>query len=243
MDAAHGDRGEFDATVELLWAPARVKTRGPKPVHSLEDVLDAAIHIADSEGLGAVSMQRLAHDLGFTKMAIYRYVPGRSELIALMTDHAVGKPPTVFKGATWRAKIEDWSHAVFAVFLRHPSALEATTRRRVPGPNEIAWVELGLNILAQTGLDGPCRLDVLAVIMGHLRFMASQTSGKGATIGLEADVKGLMTRALQGRELEFPQFSVALREASGTGGEDKALSFGLGCILDGIEWQLSNGPR
>jgi len=236
-------RGEFDAKLELLWDAPKVKTRGPRPLHTLDDVLDAAIRVADSEGLDAVSMQRLAQELGFTKMAIYRYVPGRAELVALITDRAIGGPPSTFNGKGWRKRMESWAHAVFSVFLAHPWGLEATTGRRVPGPLEIAWVEAGLAILAETGLDGASRLDVLAVITGHLRFMASQASGTGATIGLEAEVNGLMGRALHGRETEFPQFSAAIRESAASGGEDKGLSFGLNCILDGVEWQLSKRRR
>jgi AcrR family transcriptional regulator len=231
--------GEFDAALELLWTAPKVKTRGPKPVHALGDVLDAAIRVADSEGLDAVSMQRLAQELGFTKMAVYRYVPGRSELIALMTDRAIGRPSSISKGKSWREKMEGWALAVFSVFLAHPWGLEATTGRRMPGPLEIAWVETGLAILAETGLDGLNRLDVLAVITGHLRFMASQAGGRGPTIGLEAELNGLMSRALHGRETEFPQFSAAIHDAAARGAEDNGLSFGLKCILDGIEWQLS----
>jgi AcrR family transcriptional regulator len=237
---ADGDvRGEFDAALELLWFPPKIKRRGPKPGHALHDVLDAAILIADGEGLIAVSMQRLAQELGFTKMAVYRYVPGRSELVALMTDRAIGKPPRTFNGKSWRERIERWAHAVFSVFLKHPWGLEATTGRRVPGPLEIAWVEVGLAILAETKLDGPSRLDVLAVITGHLRFMALQASGTGATIGLEAALTAPMTRALRGREMEFPHFSAAIHQPVSSSPADKGLSFGLDCILDGVEWQVS----
>jgi len=109
-------RGEFDAKLELLWDAPKVKTRGPRPLHTLDDVLDAAIRVADSEGLDAVSMQRLAQELGFTKMAIYRYVPGRAELVALITDRAIGAPPSTFNGKGWRKRMESRAHAVFSVF-------------------------------------------------------------------------------------------------------------------------------
>lgn len=235
--------GEFDAALALLWGEAKVKTRGPKPAHALEDVLDAAIRVADREGLNAVSMQRLAVELNFTKMAIYRYVPGRSELIALMTDRALGRPPSAFDGSTWRQRMEAWARAVHGVFLAHPWGIEATTGRRMPGPCEIAWAEAGLGILADSGLNGSVRLDVLGVIVGHLRAAALQAAGAGPTIGLEADLNALMNRALRGRELEFPQYNAAVREAAESGREDQGLSVGLNCILDGIEWQLSETLR
>ena len=233
--------GEFDAALELLWGVTKVKSRGPKPAHALDDVLDAAIRVADAEGLGAVSMQRLAQELGFTKMAVYRYVPGRSELVALMTDRALGAPPARFEGRSWRQRMEAWALAVYAVFLAHPWGLEATTGRRVVGPREVAWAEAGLAILADTGLNGPSSLDVLGVIVEHLRSAAQQVAGTGPTIGLEGELNALMSQALRNRALEFPHYDMAIREAA-AGGEDQGLSFGLHCILDGVEWQLSKRP-
>jgi AcrR family transcriptional regulator len=233
-------QSEFDETIKLLWRAPAFKKRGPKPAHSLGDVLDAAIRVADSEGLERVSMQRLALELGFTKMAVYRYLPGRAELIALMTDRAIGSPPETFRGSSWRDRIDAWAQAVFLVFVAHPWGIEATTGRRVPGPHEIAWVEAGLAILVETGLDGASRLDVLAVITGHLRFIAVQASGRGATIGLETEMNTLMNYALVGHEMAFPLFQAAIREAATTKAEQGALSFGLSCILDGVERKLEN---
>ncbi|MEO5866981.1 MAG: TetR/AcrR family transcriptional regulator [Sphingomonas sp.] len=236
MDGKIAD--ELDATLRLLWFPAKAKKRGPKPSHSLEEVLDAAIGIADRDGLSAVSMQRLAQELGFTKMAIYRYVPSRSALIALMTDHAIGRPPATFNAETWRQRMEKWASAVLFTFLCHPWGIEATTGQRIPGPCEIAWVEAGLVILADIGLDSASRLDVLAVITGHIRFTALQARGTGATIGLEAESNARMAHALGGRELEFPQFSTALLQTAAKRIKDDAMDFGLRCILDGIERQI-----
>jgi AcrR family transcriptional regulator len=67
--------------VELLWGTQQRGRRGPKPALSLERIVAEAIALADAEGLANLSMQRLAERLGFTKMSLYRYVPGRAELI------------------------------------------------------------------------------------------------------------------------------------------------------------------
>jgi AcrR family transcriptional regulator len=231
--------GEYAATMELLWGPPKAKTRGPKPAHSLEDLLDAAIRIADAEGLDAVSMQRVAQELGFTKMAVYRYVPGRPELVALMTDRALGLPPKPSKSKNWRKRMEVWALAVFEIFIAHPWGLEATTGQRVMGPNEMAWAEAGLEPLAETGFNGPDRLDVLAAILGHLRSAAQQMGGAGPTMGVETQMNLLTTHALDGREAEFPQFSAAIAEAAHLHAENNGLSFGINCILDGVEWQMA----
>src|SRR5215218_3749291 len=110
---------ETRMTVEFLWGARAQPTRGPKPTLSLDRITDTAIAIADAEGLAAVSMQRVAAELGFTKMSLYRYVPGKAELVALMVERAIGDPPTI-DTADWRAGLKDWSHQLLAGYLRHP---------------------------------------------------------------------------------------------------------------------------
>lgn len=80
-------------TVELLWGTRQRPKRGPKPALTLEGIVAEAVAIADVDGLAELSMQRLAQGLGFTKMSLYRYVPGKAELTALMLDSALGAPP------------------------------------------------------------------------------------------------------------------------------------------------------
>ncbi len=77
---------------DLLWAPPPVARRGPRRRVDLATIDAAAVLLADAEGLEAASMQRVADDVGLTKMALYRYVPGRAELVALMIE-PLGTPP------------------------------------------------------------------------------------------------------------------------------------------------------
>lgn len=233
-----------DAAVELLWGSPKSPTRGPKRTHSLKHLLDAAIGIADREGLQAVSMQRLAQELKFTKMAVYRYVPGRAELIALMTDRALGAPPNLGGGVGWRGQVEAWSLAVFEVFLRHPWGLQATAGPRVIGPNEAAWTELALTVLDKTGLSGSDRVDVLAVTAGHLRSMAQHAAAwQGRHETMESEMSAAYARALQGRETSFPELSRAVTESLDPVQQSNGLSFGLNCIFDGVEVRVANLKR
>src|ERR1700759_2264183 len=96
------------SALDLLWGtPARPR-RGPKPSLTRERIVTAAIALADAEGLASLSMQHLAEQLGCAKMALYRYVPGKAELVALMIDEAIGEPPSPLesagpRGSGWRA--------------------------------------------------------------------------------------------------------------------------------------------
>ena len=83
-----GDRAR---TMELLWGVQKKPSRGPKPSMSVGRIVRAAIEIADAEGLGALSMGRVAEELGFTTMSLYRYVPGKAELIDVMLDSVMGE--------------------------------------------------------------------------------------------------------------------------------------------------------
>src|SRR6266496_4469960 len=103
------------SSAELLWGQRERPSRGPKPGLSLDGIVRAAIKIADAEGLDAVSMQRVAAEFGFATMSLYRYVPGKSELIDLMIDTAIGPPPdlSVIPGG-WRPKLTVWARHTWA---------------------------------------------------------------------------------------------------------------------------------
>src|SRR3954452_1003238 len=102
-------RGERKVTADFLWQQRARPTRGPKPALTLDQIAEAAIAIADAEGLAAVSMQRVAADLGYTKMSLYRYLPGKNELVAAMIERALQPPPAVT--GPWREALTGWATA------------------------------------------------------------------------------------------------------------------------------------
>jgi AcrR family transcriptional regulator len=199
---------------------------------SVERIAEAAIAVADADGLVAVSMQRVAGELGFTKMALYRYVPGKTELVALMADVAIGGPPAL-TGAPhdWRTRLTDWAHHLLAAFLHHPWLLGATVGPRIMGPNELGWMEVALAALAATGLNGGERLDTVAVVAGHIRSMAQQV---GATDRPEAALSSPLVALMSTHGERYPELTAALASTTTQGGQDEALDFGLHAILDGI---------
>src|SRR5258707_1378038 len=99
--------GDYRRTIELLWGERSEPRRGPKPSLSVEQIARAAGAVADAEGLEAVSMQRVAQECGVTTMALYRYVPGKAELIALMLDIGLGPAPHLDEvPGGWRPRLE-----------------------------------------------------------------------------------------------------------------------------------------
>ncbi|GAA5185396.1 TetR/AcrR family transcriptional regulator [Rugosimonospora acidiphila] len=247
-----------DAAVALLWGPQAQPRRGPRPTLRLDAIARTGIEIADADGLAAVTMQRVAERLDVTKMALYRYVPGKAELVALMIDLGLGEPPpddTAHGG--WRPVLDDWARRLFARFCQHPWALEAAVGARPIGPNELSWMEHAVAALSGTGLDGGEMLDVVVTLVGHARNLAAQmtaAAGTGGTTGpgrgaapdassqtsrIEQAMESSLSALIRGREQRFPALAAALASAVAQGSQDQALDFGLNRILDGIEALLA----
>ena len=213
-------------TGDFFWAPRPRPTRGPKPALTLGQIADAAIAVADAEGLAAVSMQRVAADLGYTKMSLYRYLPGKAELVAAMIEWALGDPPAV--GGEWRPALTEWARALLRAYAGHAWALEASTGRRPVGPVEIAWLERALSVLPP-GLTGAERFDTVATVSAHVRMFAGQS------VGPEGDLTAAMGVVMRDHAERFPAVVAALIDIDAHGGTDDAFAFGLGRILDGLE--------
>jgi AcrR family transcriptional regulator len=215
-------------TADFLWHERTPPARGPKPALSLAQITEAAIAVADAEGLDAVSMQRVAADLGFTKMSLYRYLPGKAELVAAMVERALGEPPEIASGH-WRAGLTAWAEALLAACTGHAWAQEATTGSRPIGPNELGWTEQALRVLPES-LTGAERMDTVATLAGHVRTLAGQTAR-----GSEAELEASMMRALSEHADRYPAVAAAIADIAEQGGTDQAFSFGLERILDGLE--------
>jgi AcrR family transcriptional regulator len=227
--------GEQPSTVELLWGSRPQPTRGPKPALSIDRIAQAAIRVADAEGLAAVSMQRIADELGFTKMALYRYVQGKAELIALMVDTAAGAPPRLDgRSGGWRAQLDHWARRLLALLQRHPWLLDATVGPRIMGPNELGWLEHAVAALDGTGLDGGEQMDAVVAVLGQVRTIAQQSrTPVGTPHDPEEQLGTVIARLLRTHGDRYPAVTAALASTS-HGRQDSALDFGLERIFDGL---------
>lgn len=218
--------------ITLLWGARQFPRRGPRPTLRRESIAEAGIGLADAEGVEAVTMQRVAAALEVTKMALYRYVPGKSALLALMTDVAIGAPEQLsgIRGG-WRGRLERWTRAMLERFRAHPWLLLTTNGERAFGPNELGWIEQLVATLEGTGLEGGERLDVAAVLAGHVRSLAAMSvAGEHPEAGMRTRLTELISRT----GVELPALSAAIESATAGGGQDQAFEFGLQRILDGV---------
>jgi len=95
------------------------------------DVVRAAMAVADAEGLGGLSMRRIATDLGIPTMSLYRHVRSRDELLARMLDtvYATSPLPRPLPDG-WRARAETCARTMWAAFQRHPWAAHVMSMTR-----------------------------------------------------------------------------------------------------------------
>jgi AcrR family transcriptional regulator len=225
-------------TFDLLWGTPGRPRRGPRPSLSLERIVTEAIALADAEGLANLSMQHLAEQLGCAKMALYRYVPGKAELVALMIDAGLGDPPqppgqTAASGEQpWRAALRLWATTIFGRYRAHPWAIEATVGARPTGPHEMAWMETALTALTGTGLTGPERLDAVALLNGHVRSLVQVT--RAGREDLETEIARQVGAVLSAQPDRYPQVLAAFSDSPGAAGRNNALDFGIDRILDGL---------
>jgi AcrR family transcriptional regulator len=139
--------------------------RGRPPAHTRTQVVAAAIAVADAEGLDALTMRRLAAELGTGVMSLYTYVRDKDELVDLMTEQVGEFDPAL--GPLDLLGLLSWQRELM---LRHPWLPSALPNRRIAGPNTLGHLERGLAALAGTGLPGSAKMEILALLTG---FVAS----------------------------------------------------------------------
>jgi AcrR family transcriptional regulator len=232
--AGAGERDAAQGTAALLWGLREPPSRGPRPGLTVAGIAGAAVEIADADGLDALSMQRVAVALGVTKMALYRYVAGKSDLEAVMIEAAVGDPPDLAGvPGGWRARLEEFARLLALAWRRHPWLPWITVGDRVMGPRELGWVESALAALDGTPLDGTERLDAVFVLFGHIRTTQSLTTA--GTQPWTAD-KRVMRQLLAAHPDRYPALTQVLSADGSVGGSaDNGREFGLRRLLDGLQ--------
>jgi AcrR family transcriptional regulator len=168
-------RGDPARSMALLWGVQKPPTRGPKPGLQVDRIVAAAIRVADAEGLAALSMRRVAGELGVGTMSLYTYVPGKAELLDVMLDTVLGEVarPDAAAGA-WRDRLEAYARELWAHYHRHPWALRVSGARSLLGPNETALYEASLAVVSGIGLSGREMMQVVTLVGEYVRGAAAR---------------------------------------------------------------------
>ena len=163
-----GESPPLPPGLDLLWGRRGRGQRGPKPGLSVDAIVAAAIRLADAEGLEAVSMARVAEQLGFTTMSLYRHVASKEELLQLMWNaSAQGTEDMVLAGEDWRARLRAWATTQREGIDRHPWITQMPMAAPPMGPNSLTFVERGLEAMDGTGLADVDKLRVIGLISSY----------------------------------------------------------------------------
>ncbi|WP_330173791.1 TetR/AcrR family transcriptional regulator C-terminal domain-containing protein [Streptomyces sp. NBC_01498] len=224
--------------------PDRSRGRGAAPGEGLSRgrVVRAAIALADAEGLGALSMRRVATEFGTSTMALYRHVPNKAELVRLMSEEVFSGGPSGPEPAGWRPRLTREVRWLWSQYERHPWLARAMAglTRPMASPHAMSYTERTLGTLRGLGLTPYGMIHVHLALLGYaqgvamaveLESQARQDTGMTAEEWMAANESRLDPVQLGGA---FP----VLTSLFGDGEFDLELGtlfeFGLERMLDGI---------
>lgn len=249
--------GDPTLSMQLLWGTREPPTRGPKRGLDLTRIVAAAIEVADGQDLSALSMRKVAEQLGVGTMSLYRYVPGKAELLDLMLDTAYGEmlrldaeahpePPEAddTDGSQWRPALERVARRYLAMYLRHRWILQVAISRPPLGPNVMDAYDRDLRAVEHSGLTDHQMDAVVTLVEGLARI----TAKAAVDITLGEQRTGLTDRQwweahspLLEKVFDPARYPLAARVGAAVGESmqaaydpQQAFDFGLARVLDGI---------
>jgi DNA-binding transcriptional regulator YhcF (GntR family) len=222
--------------------------RAPRPTDlTPERLVRTAIAIADSEGLGALSMRRIATELDVATMALYRHVRGKDDLVLMMAEEIFTQVPPPAPGpGGWRAQLEAIARLQWSTYGQHPwlAAVLSVTRPQML-PKGMAHTEATLRALGGLGLDTSARvhaaIGLLAYVLGMAMSFESEARARQDT--------GVSDQEwMEGQEAAFarafasgpyPLLDTLTRDKSIELDLDTLFEFGLRSLLDGYAVRIA----
>ncbi|TCO45567.1 TetR family transcriptional regulator [Kribbella antiqua] len=236
------ENSELPAEVALMWRLRDTGRRGPKPSLTLDDIVRAAIELADAEGLAAVSMARVAERLGNSTMALYRHVKSKDELLVLMSDAALERPEPLPDGIDWRTGLTFWADGVLTAIRRHRWYAKLPISGPPAGPNNLAWFDCALGALKDTGLPEEAKVGVvmglITYVQGQIRVAFDLAAGYDENPAAFSQYGATLARVVDPRQLPAVArvLEAGVFDEVGSFEEDSEqdFHFGLQLYLDGI---------
>lgn len=214
--------------------------RGPRPPLTPEAIVTAAVDLADSEGIGALSMRAVARRVGVEAMSLYHHVATKERMLDGMVDLVFSEIHAPRLGWPWRAEVKLRSESIREALLRHRWAVGLMDSRRAPGPDTLRHHDAVLGCLRTAGFSLALTGHAVATLDAHVYGFCLQEislpfegeadlAALGTTLLAELDVAGL------------PHFVEYARDRALLSGYSFAAEFdwGLQLILDGIERDLT----
>ncbi|MGW0435900.1 TetR/AcrR family transcriptional regulator C-terminal domain-containing protein [Micromonospora sp. NPDC003197] len=196
------------------------RTRGQRAGLTRAAVLEAAMTLADREGLAALSMRRLGAELGVEAMTLYHHVASKDALLDGLVERLfVEAAPPRFTGLSWREGLRSYAHSLRAALLAHPNVIPLVVSRPALTPQNLRIMEDGLAALAAAGFPLERALDVVYslsdLVVGHVatRGGGTTTHQRGRPVSVpDPEQFPLLTEAVRAEQHAGPsaRFDFAL---------------------------------
>ncbi|GAA4235995.1 AcrR family transcriptional regulator [Streptosporangium album] len=241
--ARAGTGARAEAGGDARQAPESAETGIPEGTLDRPLIVRAAIELADHDGVAAVSMRRVATELGVGVMSLYRYVASREELNDLMVDTVFGERPLPEPGPDgWRAKLELSAREEWALYRDHPwvSYLVAVTTRPPIAPSLMAYTDWRMRALDGHRLDFATMVQVAIMIGTYLQSAAMPLAHEAQAARVTRHTRQQWADARQDalhrtmRTARLPMVSEFGTEAFQASEPENIFEFGLHRMLDGI---------
>ncbi|MBB5917301.1 AcrR family transcriptional regulator [Nocardia transvalensis] len=240
------DAAAVPAELARLWRLPAPQRQGRPPALDAETVVAAAVALADARGLAAVTLDKVAQTLGFTKMALYRHVGSKELLLELMSDAALGPAPDIrYPPPRWREALTACALALRERYSGRGWLLQIPISGPPRGPHVIDWLDVQLRALRGADLDWGTKLSLLMPLDGYIRQACLQEQQMraargerdqadvefeyGATLARLVDPERYPDAAQVFAANPFPESVDPGRDIA-----DEDFRFGLEVVLDGI---------
>ena len=247
--------GDPARTLALLWrAPDDARAaRGPKQRTSVDAVVAAAIVIADTDGLSALTIRAVAKKLGIAPMATYTYVPGKAELLDLILDSVyLHMPRTDISRMQWRERVSTIAAENRSMLAEHPWVVQLATTRPPLGPGTCAKYEHELQAFDGLGLSDLEMDSALTYVLGFVTAVARiaiDTRNVRVDSGISDQAWWARAEPLLAKVFNTEKFPLAATVGAAAGqaydsaySADHAYEFGLARVLDGLATVIDHTP-
>ncbi|MGW4794434.1 TetR/AcrR family transcriptional regulator [Nonomuraea sp. NPDC004297] len=212
----------------------------PRRPLSRDRVLEAAIRVADRGGVEAITMRRVAQELGVEAMSLYHHVPNKDAILDGVVDAVFTAIELPAERADWRTAIGGRARSARAVLARHSWALGLLDSRRTPGPATLRHHDAVLGVLREAGFTLPMAAHAVSLIDSYVTgFVLQEASLPLTTPGEVEEVAGGILANLPADGL--PHLKEMITEHALRPGYDHTSEFGYGLdlILDALEARRS----
>jgi len=213
---------------------------------TLERICEAALAILDREGLGELTMRRLADELGTGPASLYRHIASREELLVELADRLIGELPVPDDSLGWRDSVEQLAHDLRQVLLAHGGVVLLITNGPLLGPNSMRLREMFWRVMDRDGCEPQFAVQtyftVIHFVVCSALFGASATR-KGNTAWENSRRNGSGLAALLD-VLPAHLYPTVLKfsEYGDRPDPEYDFNFALRALLDGLERAAGAGP-